>query len=282
MEFWDPGISALKALGVDVSPEQLAVLEQGGEVLYIEGLPSPLYWVGDTISLHDQAGIKVYVPVLLKACTINTMAKPTWHVKNRTVAAELNKARTVGWRTWPSYIGEVRRRIDTRSQQDRLEDDEGKLAVVRVWDGIAVDDLDLVEDIFTAATYRIKSSVFEAANLVADFECESGCNLQDLDQMEACDDRLSDFTQQFITDVREAYEFLLAGHWIVAPFPSDRAVKELKPIEFEPMESLLVGNPAASDMWNRLVNHKEATETKINIWNRSGWLNKPLLPKEPW
>jgi len=108
MGFWDARIASLEALGETFSPDELRVLEEGGEVLHLHPLEFPEYEVANWYTNED--GSAVLVPEYISTYGPSARANPMWGVPESGVTlAEWMDSQTHGgrpaWTEYPAYVG---------------------------------------------------------------------------------------------------------------------------------------------------------------------------------
>jgi len=261
MVFWDYQIGDLEAIGVRVDPEQIMVLEQGGEVLVIQHLLSPWCWEGDTSGTDDQNGDPVYIPVRMKACSPLDKFTPTWQRTDEdTVANHLDREHGEQWRLFPSYVGVVEHRV----WEGPGSYDEG-LDWARVWNGYPVMDqqtLALMEKIEAAARSRLYESFYEQLTMVVEWELSAEWDSELLWEDVSEWERLGLDPDQGMT-MRGVFEELYANRIIARPEASPEEIRNLVPLQFAPMSDYLREEPEALALWNRMVYRRESSKRKV-------------------
>jgi hypothetical protein len=133
MNVWRNSINDVQALGIVITQDQIEVLERGGEVLVIQGLPEPGCYVyyGEHKTATDQDGQMILVASILRSYPIDGPALPGIKAESmyELVKSNMNNP---DWNYWPSYTGEL--------VEDHIavpfEWFTGSAASYRVWSGI--------------------------------------------------------------------------------------------------------------------------------------------------
>lgn len=257
MGFWDAGIGDLEAIGVPVSADIRAVMNEGGRVLVVQHLLSYGASQGDDNGMFDEGGDEVFIPQLMRARRpqVNRKYLEDWYGS--------------AWRQWPSYTGSMEEPcVDLRFWNDEP-------TYVRAWEGLPIlddHDADVADRLLVAARKRINDSVYEALCTVLDFESDGQCALEDLlplMDMLAGDpdvdvDDLLEYQDAddpgYLKYVATCMQDLVSGNFISFDnydVTSNHPDQILNDCSFAPMEHYLRDDHEALAVWSRLVNRRQ-------------------------
>lgn len=173
---WTYGSIEFEMLRIGVSQEQLRIVEEGGEVLMITGLPAPeaAAWIdgfeGETAT--DATGETVMVAGIFEAKALSTVYAGDWATSTVISLAEhFEDSAGPDWRRWPTYLG-----LWTNLSYDETYYAEEEPQAFRVWSGIPIDESNrlLAYELVDAQTRMLNAS--EYYDLVALLQMDTRLN----------------------------------------------------------------------------------------------------------
>lgn len=164
MGLWQANFDDLASVGIAVTAGQREVLQTGGEVLVIQGLPEPgsLYCqCGQGHPAFDgETGNRVMVAAIVETWPVEEPC-PTAFFRPAgcwTLADVLSSEDDSHWMFWPSYAGRYEHTVDSQSYVQCMYEDRPR--AWRIWDGIPVSEIgrDVAERIVTATNTMVEAT----------------------------------------------------------------------------------------------------------------------------
>lgn len=269
MRFWDRQVTRFYAMGIEIDPHDLDVLENGGEVVHLHHLLSP-EWAGGYRyeKARDQNDEPVMVPEILQVPPLNEIYSLDWGNHgghSKTIWQYLESEFEEEWRKYPSYPGVVdeQHNIEDRTLGARLM----HLQFYRFWNCNTFPDREVIEEMVDAANRRLDNSRYYQVAQVFDWEAENaGMSVDTLWAFQHDQDRLtkrdwesvesflntSDITNQESIDIAvEAYEIAMREGYLCPLHPTDEEFDSLRPIHYPPMSEFLP--PQLNQMWEGML-----------------------------
>jgi hypothetical protein len=253
-ETWRNGLDDVVALGINVSRAQRQVINHGGEVLVIQGLPEP----GQTSTAMreqrpavDQYGNLLMVCAILYSTPPDTVALPRFpdgrsiitmaDLLDQTFSDHLATTFSDHWAYWPSYIG------GQKEIPDCFWQNLNRLQCVRVWGGIPIvspAQRDAAERLTIACRDRIDLSAYEEMDFIK--ERAENLDLPIDPELHPGEEIVFDDGDETALDILR--DLASVGLWDMKTNQETGA-----PIQYYAMEEILENDLTGKRMWNALV-----------------------------
>lgn len=247
-------------MGIDITADQIEVLEQGGEVLVLQCLPEPGCYAnyGDHAASYDQKGDPVMVASIMESVPTNAIC-PAMYGRGPgivTFGDLISEWQNPHWNFWPSYTGSV---VDTVYPFEWFDDTP---SVYRVWGGTPVASIGrgVAEEVVNACNRRLEASSYQLVDRFISMTEEFGWPpYSEADTADYCEDEIDDM--ELMTK-----EMTMAGLW-----DSEKHYFIKDVLDYPTMSDLLIHPKGLEEFckadawqaWNELV---ERSKLGLRAW----------------
>ena len=225
---WDGGLGDLASAGVEVSDLEVDILYNGGSLMYLRPLGSPLrHAYGHSADMAKYPdGSPVLVPLRVTAISPSALHLPNWMSSDRTVWDHMETEYMPVWKRWPTYIGVAD--VDSLQLLDNPEipdwDRMETLYPYRVWCCIPLtgtEDVHAVLRLEEAARSMLEEAKYWETELIVMYESNGEADFEVLtiaygmaadplwtkEERKAEKARYKDWARGMVSSKSEAYEW---------------------------------------------------------------------------